>query len=96
LIFKLKGQDMIRRTALLAAVAFGFIQPASAHNAWLLPSITVLSDTNQSVTVDAGASTAPFEANHQALGIDMVKVWATRWHDGQGRKSGTWPLSFHV
>ena len=67
---------MIRKTALLAAVAFGFIQPASAHNAWLLPSTTVLSDTNQSVTVDAAASTAPFEANHQALGADMVKVWA--------------------
>lgn len=67
---------MIRKTALLAAVTFGVIQPASAHNAWLLPSTTVLSDTNQSVTVDAGASTSPFEANHQALGTDGVKVWA--------------------
>lgn len=66
---------MIRKTTLLAA-AIGFATPAAAHNAWLLPSTTVLSDTGQSVTVDAGASTAPFEPNHQALGTDAIKVWA--------------------
>ncbi|HQS97379.1 MAG: nickel uptake transporter family protein [Novosphingobium sp. 17-62-19] len=67
---------MTAKYLLLAAAAFGIAAPASAHNAWLLPSITVLSDTVQSVTVDAGTSTAPFEPNHNAMGIDGIKVWA--------------------
>ncbi|MEA1618609.1 DUF4198 domain-containing protein [Erythrobacter sp. T5W1-R] len=66
---------MIRKTVLLAA-AFGMATSAAAHNAWLLPSNTVLSDLGQSVTVDAGASTAPFEADHAALPAATVKVWA--------------------
>lgn len=68
---------MLRHTLLLAAVsAVGLAVPAHAHSAWLLPSITVVADTNQSVTVDAGTSTAPFEANHAAMNVDKVKVWA--------------------
>lgn len=66
---------MIRKTILLAA-AFGMATSAAAHNAWLLPSNTVLSDLEQSVTVDAGASTAPFEADHAPLPAETVKVWA--------------------
>ncbi|PLK23900.1 DUF4198 domain-containing protein [Porphyrobacter sp. TH134] len=67
---------MIRTTVLLAAALCGLAAPATAHNQWLLPSSTVLSDLGQSVTVDAGASTAPFEADHAALPAEMVKVWA--------------------
>lgn len=68
---------MLRKTLLLAASGMlGFAAPAQAHNAWLLPSVTVVADTNQSVTVDAGTSTAPFEANHSAMNIDAIKVWA--------------------
>lgn len=67
---------MIRTIALLNAAAMAFASPAAAHNAWLLPSTTVLSDTGQSVTVDAGASTAPFEADHAPLSAENVKVWA--------------------
>ncbi|WP_298289972.1 DUF4198 domain-containing protein [Novosphingobium sp.] len=67
---------MIRKSFLFAAATMGLAAPASAHNAWLLPSTTVLSDTGQSVTVDMGASTAPFEANHAALPAENVKVWA--------------------
>lgn len=67
---------MIRKTVLLAAAICGFAAPATAHNQWLLPSSTVLSDLGQSVTVDAGASTAPFEADHAALPAENVKVWA--------------------
>lgn len=62
--------------ALSAAAAMGLALPAYAHNAWLLPSATVLSDTEQSITVDAGASTAPFEANHAAMNVDGIKVYA--------------------
>lgn len=68
---------MLRKTILLAASATLLLAtPASAHRAWLLPSITVLSDTTQSVTVDAGTSTDPFTPNHNAMGIDAVQVWA--------------------
>lgn len=67
---------MNRKTILLVALStLGLATPAGAHDAWFLPSITVLSDTNQSVTVDAGMSTAPFQANHAAMNIDGVKVW---------------------
>lgn len=67
---------MIAKSLLFTAAAIGLAVPAFAHNQWLLPSTTVLSDTQQSVTVDAGASTAPFEPNHNALNVDGVKVWA--------------------
>ena len=67
---------MIRKALLFTVAAAGLAMPALAHNAWFLPSTTVLSDTQQSVAVDAGASTAPFEANHAPLNIDGVKVWA--------------------
>ncbi|MFN3817634.1 MAG: DUF4198 domain-containing protein [Blastomonas sp.] len=61
---------------MFTAAAIGLAVPAHAHNQWLLPSTTVLSDTQQSVTVDAGASTAPFEPDHNAMNVDGVKVWA--------------------
>lgn len=67
---------MIRNTLFFTVAALSLAAPAIAHNQWLLPSTTVLSDTQQSVTVDAGASTAPFEPNHNALNVDGVKVWA--------------------
>jgi uncharacterized GH25 family protein len=68
---------MLGKSLLLAAVsALGLAGPAQAHSPWLLPSITVVADTNQSVTVDAGTSTAPFEADHSAMNIDAVKAWA--------------------
>ncbi|PXW77664.1 uncharacterized protein DUF4198 [Blastomonas natatoria] len=67
---------MIRKSLLFTAAACGLAMPAFAHNAWLLPSTTVLSDTQQSVTVDAGASTAPFEANHAPVNVEGIKVWA--------------------
>ena len=67
---------MIRKSLLFTVAVCGLSLPAFAHNAWFLPSTTVLSDTQQSVTVDAGTSTAPFEANHNAMNIENVKIWA--------------------
>jgi uncharacterized GH25 family protein len=68
---------MLRKTILLAATAScGFSNFAYSHDAWLRPSITVLSDTNQSVTVDAGTSTTPFQPDHNAMNIESVKIWA--------------------
>jgi uncharacterized GH25 family protein len=73
----LKGKNMLRKTILLAASATLILAtPASAHRTWLLPSVTVLSDTKQSVTVDAGASTEPFNADHAAMSADAIQVWA--------------------
>ncbi|MCK9540834.1 MAG: DUF4198 domain-containing protein [Novosphingobium sp.] len=79
---------MFRKAPFLAALlaapaALGLVPQAHAHNAWLLPSITVLSDTAQSVTVDAGASTAPFEANHAPMAIDNIKVVAPDGTEGK-------------
>jgi uncharacterized GH25 family protein len=64
----------IRLLALAAGTAMTLVAPAHAHNQWLKPSITVLSDTTQSVTVDAAASTIPFQANHAPLNVDNVQV----------------------
>jgi uncharacterized GH25 family protein len=73
----LKGNTMLKKTLFLAAsAALVLATPASAHRAWLLPSVTVLSDTNQSVTVDAATSTDPFNADHNAMNTDGIQVWA--------------------
>ncbi|WP_062788175.1 DUF4198 domain-containing protein [Novosphingobium capsulatum] len=69
---------MNRKTLALAAplMALALGAPARAHRMWLLPSITVLADTNQSVTVDAAISNDLFYPDHFPLGVDQVKVWA--------------------
>ena len=67
---------MLNKTLLLAAGSLAFAGPAQAHDAWFLPSLTVLSDTNQGVTVDAATSSVPFVANHAPLNVDAVQVQA--------------------
>ncbi|HKX77354.1 MAG TPA: DUF4198 domain-containing protein [Novosphingobium sp.] len=68
---------MIKKTFLLTASAAALTAaPAFAHSAWLKPSTTVLSDQSQSVTVDAATSTEPFNADHNAMNTDDIKVWA--------------------
>ena len=64
----------IRSLALAACAAIALAAPAYAHDQWLKPSVTVLSDTSQSVTVDAGSSTIPFQANHAPMGVDNMQV----------------------
>lgn len=66
---------MLTKKLLLAATAaFAIAAPVHAHNAWLKPSTTVLSDTTQSVTVDAASSTNVFEANHAAMPVENIQV----------------------
>jgi hypothetical protein len=67
---------MNRKTLLLAAPLLALAAPAQAHRMWLLPSITELADTNQSVTVDAAVSNDLFYPDHFPLGVEQVKVWA--------------------
>lgn len=59
----------VATTALLAALA------AQAHNAWLLPSSTVLSKPDR-VTVDAAISNDLFVANHAAMSLDNLQITA--------------------
>ncbi|MET0586890.1 MAG: DUF4198 domain-containing protein [Novosphingobium sp.] len=68
---------MLKKTLFFAASAtLVLATPASAHRAWLLPSVTVISNVGQSVTVDAGTSTDPFTPNHNAMNVDGIQVWA--------------------
>ena len=69
---------LIATTALVA-----FATTASAHRAWLVPSITTLSDTNQYITVDAAISNDLFYADHQPMNTDGIKVWAPDGTTGQ-------------
>ncbi|KAF0814423.1 hypothetical protein IGB42_01324 [Andreprevotia sp. IGB-42] len=61
--------------ALAAALCVLAATAAHAHNVWLLPSSTVLA-TPQFVTVDGGASTKPFVADHRPLQIDQLVILA--------------------
>lgn len=64
----------VRHTlALLTALALPAV--AHAHSAWLQPSSTVLSSF-QYVTVDAAASSDPFNLNHRPLGVEQLVVLA--------------------
>lgn len=68
---------MLKKSLFAATVAaLAVSAPALAHNQWFLPSTTVVSDTKQYVSVDAGASTEPFVADHNAMNVDNVKAWA--------------------
>ncbi|MCJ2178302.1 DUF4198 domain-containing protein [Novosphingobium album (ex Hu et al. 2023)] len=69
--------------AATAAVCSAIATPALAHSQWLLPSTTILSGTGNGVTVDAGASTSPFFADHVAMNLDDVKVWEADGTEGK-------------
>jgi uncharacterized GH25 family protein len=59
----------------VVGVACSLAFAAQAHNAWLMPSSTVLS-APQWVTVDAAVTTDPFVFDHNALGVEKVAVTA--------------------
>jgi hypothetical protein len=62
------------RAALVVAIslsAFG----VQAHNAWLLPSTTVLSKGDM-VSIDAAVSTDLFVANHNPLRLEGLEITA--------------------
>ena len=58
-----------------AGLALGIPLSAHAHKPWLEPSKTVLS-VGQWVTVDAAASTVPFERDHQPMRLDNLTITA--------------------
>lgn len=63
----------MKRLSLLLAAAIAL--PAAAHNAWLLPSSTVLSSP-QFVTFDAAVANDIFHFNHRPMGIEALTVTA--------------------
>lgn len=63
------------RIAALAFVLSAAASVAQAHNAWLLPSTTVLSK-GDTITVDAAVSNDLFVANHNALRLDGLQITA--------------------
>ena len=64
-------------TRLTAAVALACAAtlPAQAHNAWLLPSTTVLSKADW-ITVDAAVSNDLFFFNHVPLNVQGLQITA--------------------
>lgn len=67
---------------LAAAVVLALPATASAHRQWMVPSATVFSGTNNWVTVDAASSNDLFFADHNAMRLDNVKVWAPDGSEG--------------
>jgi uncharacterized GH25 family protein len=63
------------KTSLLAIALTAVLGAAQAHNAWLLPSTTVLSK-GDIVTIDAAISNDLFVANHAAMRIDGLQITA--------------------
>ncbi|RZI75450.1 MAG: DUF4198 domain-containing protein [Variovorax sp.] len=63
------------KTSLFAFALATALGTAHAHNAWLLPSTTVLSKGDV-ITVDAAVSNDLFVANHNALRIDGLQITA--------------------
>ena len=58
---------------LAAATALTAVSMAHAHNAWLLPSTTVLSKPD-TISVDAAVSNDLFVANHAAMRLDNLLI----------------------
>lgn len=87
------------KTCLIAAAALTTIAaPAVAHRGWLLPSTTVLSGTDQWVTVDAAISNDLFYPDHFPMPADRIKVWAPDGTPGavQNAATGHYRTTFDV
>ena len=67
----------MNKTRLLAALSLiALASPSLAHRQWLLPSTTVVSGTDDWVTVDAAISNDLFFPDHFAMNTDGIKLWA--------------------
>lgn len=65
------------KSSLIAASALlTLATPGMAHRNWLLPSATIFSAGDDWVTIDAAESSDLFFADHRALQLNNVKVWA--------------------
>lgn len=58
-----------------AAALIALAGPAFAHRQWMVPSTTVVSGTDDWVTVDAAISNDLFFPDHQPMRTEQIKVW---------------------
>jgi hypothetical protein len=71
------------RTLLLGGALVLAATPGLAHRQWLLPSATIFSGANDTVTVDAAASNDLFFPDHRPASLTTIKVWAPDGSPGQ-------------
>jgi hypothetical protein len=71
------------RTLLLGAALSLAASPALAHRQWLLPSATIFSGADDTVTIDAAASNDLFFPDHRPSNLSTIKVWAPDGTPGQ-------------
>lgn len=74
---------------LLAAALLAVPATVSAHRLWMLPSTTVVSGTDNWVTIDAAASNDLFFADHQPLRLNNVKVYQPDGSEGRLQNPST-------
>jgi uncharacterized GH25 family protein len=74
---------------MIAAAALAIPAAASAHRMWMLPSTTVVSGTENWVTVDAAVSNDLFFFDHQPLRLEQMKVWQPDGSAGQLQNGST-------
>ncbi|KKC25890.1 DUF4198 domain-containing protein [Sphingomonas sp. SRS2] len=74
---------------LTAAALLALPVAASAHRQWMVPNATVFSGQNSWVTVDAASSNDLFFADHNAMRLDGVKVWAPDGTEGKIENAST-------
>ena len=79
----------MRKLFTAAALAAILAAPAMAHRQWLLPSTTIVSGTEEWVTVDGAISNDLFYPDHFPLPTDGVKVWAPDGTPGQIQNAAT-------
>ena len=86
------------RFRLFAGALLALAAPAVAHRPWLVPSATVLSGTDDWVTVDAAISNDLFYPDHNAMPLDGIKVWAPDGSPGaiQNGATGRFRSTFDV
>jgi len=81
---------MRMKTKLLAlAATLAIATSAQAHRQWLLPAGTILSGTDEWVTIDAAVSNDLFYADHAAMRLDGIKVWKPDGTEGQIENGAT-------
>lgn len=66
----------MKRLLLVTAAAMLIAAPVYAHNQWIKPSATTVSGADGWVTFDAAASTDVFNADHNPMQLDGIKVTA--------------------
>lgn len=86
------------RSRLLSGALLALALPAAAHRPWMVPSTTVVSGTDDWVTVDAAISNDLFFPDHFPMPTDGIKVWAPDGSAGaiQNASTGRYRSTFDV